>query len=81
MNKGWCNTITRRVSQGQGHTKTRSASFEVRFSVFSPARAQSAEADGARARNRTSSVEPDYEQEHKHEKAGEYGLEHRVNSI
>jgi hypothetical protein len=36
---------------------------------FSPARTQSAEADGARARHRTGFFERDYE--HEHEKAGE----------
>jgi hypothetical protein len=38
---------------------------------FSRARAQSTEADGARARNRTVFFEHDYEQEHEHEQAWE----------
>ena len=47
------------------------------------ARAQSVEADGARARNRTGLVEHDYEQEHERENAmekiesGSETLEHR----
>ena len=39
--------------------------------AFSRARAQSAEADGARARNRTGFFEHDYEQEHEHVKSRE----------
>jgi hypothetical protein len=39
--------------------------------AFSPARAQSAEADGARDRYRTVFFEHDYEPVHEHEKATE----------
>ena len=43
--------------------------------AFSPSRAHSAEADGARTRHRTGFFEHDYEPEHEHEKAeGKYGL-------
>jgi hypothetical protein len=45
--------------------------LRLRVLALYPARAQSAEADGARARNRTDSFEHDYEHEQEHEKAKE----------